>query len=240
MREALPDAALRCLLSGITQIKLPMLLPRMRRLALPAVDCPKHSPATRVDRLLGFPSCPSDSGRASPCPATPARLVGGPDAASANLRVGAPRWRNIAAEQLDFVPVASPNILSTDNVAEDRMPHSSKLSIATALLLGSVGLAIAQGTGGGTGAAGGDAGGAAAGGTSGGAAAGADSGTSAGAAGSAAGSQDSAGNAEQRQNPQSDSRPSPGRNPNRSMSGGVAGSDGTTPMVDRPVLLPSR
>jgi hypothetical protein len=137
------------------------------------------------------------------------------------------------------------------------MSYSSKLSIATVLLLGSVGFAIAQGTGGtgsgsdgaggtsGGAAAGDTSGGAAAGGTSGGAAAGdaaagAASGTSAGAVGSAAGSQDSAGTAEQRQIPQSDSRPSPGRNPNRSMSGGVAGTQGTTPMLDRPVGLPSR
>jgi hypothetical protein len=124
------------------------------------------------------------------------------------------------------------------------MSYSTKLSIATVLLLGSVGLALAQGTGAGTGSgsegAGGTSGGAAAGGTSGDAAAGAASGTSAGAAGSAAGSQDSAGTAEQRQIPQSDARPSPGRNPNQSMSGGVAGTPGTTPMLDRPVGLPSR
>ncbi len=141
------------------------------------------------------------------------------------------------------------------------MSYSSKLSIATVLLLGSVGFAIAQGTGGtgsgsdgaggtsggaaagdtsGGAAAGGTSGGAAAGGTSGDAAAGAASGTSADAVGSAAGSQDSAGTAEQRQIPQSDSRPSPGRNPNESMSGGVAGTPGTTPMLDRPVGLPSR
>jgi hypothetical protein len=147
----------------------------------------------------------------------------------------------VEEEQLDFVPVGFPTEpfnRQHSNPVEDLMSNSRKLSIATVLLLGGVGLAIAQGTGG-TGAgsegAGGTAGGAAAGGTSGDAAAGA-SGTSAG----AVGSQDSAGTAEQRQIPQSDARPSPGRNPNRSMSGGVAGTPGTTPMLDRPVGLPSR
>jgi hypothetical protein len=128
------------------------------------------------------------------------------------------------------------------------MSYPRKLPLATMFVLGSVCFAIAQGTGGGTGggtgsggdSAGGSSGGAAAGGgTSGGAAAGATGGTSSGEAGST-GAQDSAGTAEQRQLPQSDARPSPGRNPNESMSGGVAGTRGTTPMLDRPVGMPRR
>jgi hypothetical protein len=94
----------------------------------------------------------------------------------------------------------------------------SKFALTTIFLVGSLGLAIAQG--GGTGA-GGDGGGA-----SGGGAAGAGASGEGGGAGGT-GSAGNSGGAEQRGAGQSDARPAPGANPNSSMTGGVAGTPGT-------------
>jgi hypothetical protein len=118
---------------------------------------------------------------------------------------------------------------------QEKAMRLTKLTLAATLLAGGIGVAMAQtGSTGATGEGGASGSGAAGAGS--GAAAGAGSDSAAGAAGTSGASAGSnSGSAEQRQfSPGGgDSRPRPGANPANSMTGGVAGSVGTTPMIER-------